>query len=277
MRRGARPSRLVQLGGGRQQGAPVHECPAHILRIGQLQALRPEGLGQRDDLLDVTEVLPVQHHVERQGESELLDPARHFQLPLEGAQPGDTVRARRRDVLDRYLHVVESEGAEAREALTAQGDTARDEIGVEVDGPGALDEGLQIVPEERLATREVELDDPELLGLAKHAEPVRRVEPVRVAPVVHGVRAVHAAERAPVRQLGDERIRTVLVAHGPPSLTPRPAGGARNDMTSRSTCSRGWEAYFSASPSTIAWTGGSPVHRVAMSAAVGVSTSPRSG
>src|SRR5439155_951500 len=81
-------------------------------------------------------------------------------------------------------------------------------------GPGALDEGLQIVPEERLAPREVELDDPELLGLAKHAAPVRRVEPVRVAPVVHGVRAVHAAERAPVRQLGDERIRTVLVAHG---------------------------------------------------------------
>src|SRR3989442_1004849 len=162
-------------------------------------------------------------------------------------------------------------------ALAGQGDAARDEIGVEVGGGGALDEGLQIGSEERLAPREVELDDPELLGLAKHAEPVRRVEPVRVAPVVHGVRAVHAAERAPVRQLGDERIRTVLVAHGSPCIRPRSASVARNDMTSRSTCSRGWEAYFSASRSTIAWTVCSPLHKVAMSAAGRVSTSPRSG
>src|SRR5882762_6676441 len=139
MGRGARPSRLIQLGGGRQQGATVHESPTHILRIGQLQTVRRERLGQRDDLLDATEVLPMQHDVERQWEAKLLDPARDFQLPLEGARPGDAVRARRGDVLDRDLHVVESQGTEAREALAAQRDAARDEVGVEVDGPRALD------------------------------------------------------------------------------------------------------------------------------------------
>ena len=251
MRRGAHPSRPIQLGGGRQQDAPVHEGPAHILRVGQLQAVRRERLGQRDDLLDVSEVLPMQHDVERQRESELLDPARDLELPLEDARAGHAVRARRGNILDGDLHVVEPEGAEAREALTAERDAARDEIGVEIEGPGAFDQGLEIVSEEGLAARQVELDDPELLGFAKHAEPVRRVEPVRVACVLHGVRAVHAAERAPVRQLGDEGVRTILVAHGSVRIRPRSARVARNAMTSRSTCARGWEAYFSVRRSTI--------------------------
>src|SRR2546430_13424200 len=57
-------------------------------------------------------------------------------------------------------------------------------------------------------------DDAELLGFAEHAEPLRRVEPVHVTSVIQGVRAIHAAERASVCELGDERIRTVLVVHG---------------------------------------------------------------
>src|SRR5205814_3118658 len=47
--RGARPSRPIQLGGGRQQGAPVREGPTHILRIGQLQAVRRERLGRSEE------------------------------------------------------------------------------------------------------------------------------------------------------------------------------------------------------------------------------------
>src|SRR5207247_9180972 len=145
----------------------VRECPTDILRIGQLQTVRRERLGERDDLLDVTEVLPMEHDVERQRESELLDPARDLQLPLEGARPGDAIRARRGAVLDRDLHVVEPEGAEAREALTAERDPARDESGVESEGPGAFDQGLEIVPEEGTAARQVELDEPDHPALAE--------------------------------------------------------------------------------------------------------------
>src|SRR5439155_24653730 len=124
-------------------------------------------LGERDALLDVSEVLPMQHDVERQRESELLDPARDLELPLEDARAGHAVRARRGNILDGDLHVVEPEGAEARETLTAQRDAARDEIGVEIGGPRALDEGLQIVPEDGLAAREGELAVPEILVLAR--------------------------------------------------------------------------------------------------------------
>src|SRR5438128_11495380 len=105
----------------------------------------------------------------------------------------------------------------------------------------------------------MKLDDAELLGFAEHAEPLRRVEPVHVTAVIQGVRAIHAAERASVCELGDERIRTVLVVHGPTCISPRSVSAARNDMTSRSTPSRGWGAYFSTSPRTSAGPVASPV------------------
>jgi len=83
--RRARPPRSIQLGGSRQQGAPVRKRPTQVLRVGQLQAIRRQRFGQRDDLLNVIEVVAMQHGVDRQGEPELLDPARHFQLPVEDA------------------------------------------------------------------------------------------------------------------------------------------------------------------------------------------------
>src|SRR5207247_8386287 len=102
-----------------------------------------------------------------------------------------------------------------------------------------------------------------LLGHAEHAETLLRVEPDHVTAVIQGVRAIHAAERATVRELGDERIRTVLVVHGSACIRPRSVSVARNDMTSRSTPSRGWGAYFSTRRSTIAWPGGRPVQSFA--------------
>src|SRR5207249_1819734 len=141
----------------------------------------------------------------------------------------------RRDVLERHLHVAEPEGTEACETLAAQGDPARDEVRVEIERPGSLDQRFEIVANERLATREMKLDDAELLGFAEDAEPLRRVEPVHVTAVIQGVRAIHAAERASVCELGDERIRTVLVVHGSACIRPRSVSVARNDMTSRYT------------------------------------------
>jgi hypothetical protein len=69
------------------------------------------------------------------------------------------------------------------------------------------DELLEIVAHERLAAREVHLQDAQRRRLAEHALPRRRVELVRVLVELERVRAVAARKRAPVRQLGDERVR----------------------------------------------------------------------
>src|SRR5207245_11089267 len=100
-----------------------------------------------------------------------------------------------------HLHVVEPEGTEACETLAARGNPAPEAVRVEVEGPASLDPRLEIVANEGLATREMKLDDAELLGFAEHAEPLRRVEPVHVTAVIQRVRAIHAAERASVCEL----------------------------------------------------------------------------
>ena len=111
----------------------------------------------------------------------------------------------------------------AREPLPAQRDAARDEVGVEVEGAGLLDERFQVASQQRLPPGEVQLHDAQVLGLTEDAAPVRGVEPVAVAGEVDGVRAVDAPKGAPVRQLGDQRVRARLVTHrrgGPARARP---------------------------------------------------------
>src|SRR5256885_13158387 len=55
-------------------------------------------------------------------------------------------------------------------------DPARDQVRVEVELARLLDQPLKVVADERLAAREVELDDAELLGLLEHPEPGRGVD-----------------------------------------------------------------------------------------------------
>src|SRR5262249_49582012 len=152
-------------------------------------------------------------------------------------------------VLDGDLDVVEAERPEALEPLAAEGNAAGDEVRVEIELARAGDERFQIVPHERLATGQVELDDAQGLGLAKHPEPGGGVELVGVTTVVDRIRAVHAAQRTAIRQLGDQRVRTRRVGHGASCTRPRSAMTPRKARTSRSTSATS-RAYFAASCST---------------------------
>ena len=56
----------VQLLARGQEHPAIGERPAEILRVGELQAVGRERLGELDDLRDVSEVLAVEHHVHGQ-------------------------------------------------------------------------------------------------------------------------------------------------------------------------------------------------------------------
>src|SRR5206468_7143010 len=133
----------------------------------------------------------------------------------------------------------------------------------------ALDQRLEVLPDQRLAAGEVQLDHAERLRLPEHAEPVRGAEPVAMAREVEGVRAVHAAQRTAVGELRHQRVRPRPVArHASLRIRPRSAIAARKAATSRSRASRDWAVYFSARRSMIAATVCSPVHSCTTSAAV---------
>src|SRR5262249_30472524 len=111
-------------------------------------------------------------------------------------------------VLHGELEAVEAGGLEALEARAVEGHAARDEVDVELARARLGDELLDVVAHERLAAREVDLQDPERRRLAEDALPRRPVELGGVLVELDGVRAVAALERAAVRQLRDERVRS---------------------------------------------------------------------
>src|SRR5262249_150245 len=192
------------------------------------------------------------------------------------SMPGDPVRLRRADVLDGDLNVVEAEVTKALEPRAGERDATRDEVRIEVELTGGRDQGLEVVADQWLPARHVDLDDAQLLRLAEYPLPRGRIELGIVARVVEWIGAVHAAEWAAIRQLGDERVRTRLLRHGTSCSKPRSAIVRRNATTSGSTSGASFE-YFSASCWTIAATVCSPVHNFRMSALVEFSTRPFSG
>src|SRR5262249_10604930 len=105
----------------------------------------------------------------------------------------------------------------------------------EVESTRLLDEGLEIVAHERLAARQVQLDHAEVLGLAEDPKPGRRIQLAVVPPVVERVRAIDAAQRAPVGQLGDQGVRARRLVHGAVCTSPRSAMACKKSMTSFST------------------------------------------
>ena len=124
----------------------------------------------------------------------------------------------------------------------------------------------------------MQLHHAELLGLAEDAAPVRRRQLVLSREVVDRVRAVRAAQRAAIRELGDERVRA--------RRRRRSGGGHRSSrsplsrsidtkaMTSCSTASRGAPSCSFASSSAMTATEREPSHFFAISAAASFELEP---
>src|SRR5262249_17981629 len=118
----------------------------------------------------------MEHRVEGEREAELLGPRRNLELSIERREAGDAVRGRRRHILNRELHGVEPQVAEAPEPLPGQRNAARDEVRVQLEAAGMGDQRLEVATNEGLAPGEIELDDAQVLRLGEDAKPVFRFE-----------------------------------------------------------------------------------------------------
>src|SRR5262249_23074445 len=253
----------------------VDQRPADVLGIGELQPICAQLLGQRDGVGDMIDVVARKDDVQGQRQGQLLDPAGDLELSVERLPAGDTVRSFRAHVLDRKLEVVQAGRAKADQSLAAERNAARDEVRVEVELAGRLDQLLQVVAKERLAPGKVELDHAQLLGFHQHAFPGCGGKLGRMRREADRIGAVGAVKRAAIGKLGHQRVGPVVV-HGSIRTSARSTIWPRNSITSRSI-SAGGAAYLRASWSMMAPTVFSPVQSRQMSAAVGSSRSPRSG
>jgi hypothetical protein len=78
-------------------------------------------LGERHDVRQVVDVLPMEDGVEGEGKAQLLHPACDHQLAFEGPPPRDPIGAGGLRVLYGDLDIVEAELAESRELIAARG------------------------------------------------------------------------------------------------------------------------------------------------------------
>ena len=95
------------------------------------------------------------------------------------------------------------------QSLARKADAGRDQVGVETCLPRACDHFDQIGTRQRLASGEMQMQNSEPGGLAENAQPVCGCEFFLARAQLQRIRAVHAMQRAAVRNLGDEgqRIR----------------------------------------------------------------------
>ena len=151
--------------------------------------------------------------VDGERQAGLLHPLRNLDLlghsTLIG---GDAIGILGVHVLNRELHMIEAELGELHHAVARERDARRDEVRVEPDFSGHLDDVLEILARRRLAPRKVDLQHAEAGCLTHHVLPFGRREFGVGALEFERIRTVRTLQRALVREFAqhaDGRTRTV--------------------------------------------------------------------
>ena len=99
------------------------------------------------------------------------------------------------------------------QTLARKPDSRGDQVRVQTRLPGALDQFDQIRTRQRLASGEVKVQNPERGSLVENAQPVRSCELFFARSQLQRIRAIHAMQRALVRNLGNQGQRIGILSH----------------------------------------------------------------
>ncbi|MND90134.1 hypothetical protein D3C80_822100 [compost metagenome] len=194
-----------QLLAGWQQARPVQMRPAIVLAGGEFDEIRLQGNAQLDDVGDFVDVVPVGNEVQHHGVAVGLDRPGHFQLLREGfsracQQVVDLLIAG----LEADLDVVQPGVLEVAQLLFGQADAGGDQVGVEAQLTGLLDQHGKVVAHQWLAAGKAQLCCPHVTGLTKYPEPLLGAQFLALLGKIQRVGAIGALQRAAVSQLGEE-------------------------------------------------------------------------
>jgi hypothetical protein len=128
--------------------------------VRDLEALGAKLDRERDDVLQMRQVAPVDRRVDRERQAGGANPMRGLDLAREAArEAADVVGIDRVAVLDAELHVVEPGLDQARDPCLVEQDPGGDEVAVKAEPGGVFDERLQVVARRWLTAREMHLQD----------------------------------------------------------------------------------------------------------------------
>ena len=168
----------------------------------------------------------MEHHVDREGEAELLHEGRGRALLLHRSDAGDPLGDRGVGVLDRDLDVLEPGVPEPLGAGSREPEAGGDERAVEPEAAGVGGQLLEVLSDQRLAAGEAELQHAQRARLGEDALPVLGGDLAVCPDQVQRIGAVRTVQRAAVRQLRQQRGRA-FTGHGS-APGPPDASGTRS-------------------------------------------------
>jgi hypothetical protein len=189
----------------RHQRGAVLECPAVILHVRDLDAARAERKRQTNQVGDPVDVGTMHDRVHREREFLPYDLGGERPFPGKCARvTGNVIGGGGVAVLDRYLYMVESGPSQCGQRLVRDPDRRGDEIGVKTGRMRRGGDVHEIASRAGLAARQMHLQHAKIRGLAEHTQPSRGVEFTLSCVKGQGIRAIGAAERTAMGQLGEE-------------------------------------------------------------------------
>jgi hypothetical protein len=127
-----------------------------------------------DHLRHAAQVLPMDHHVQRERQTVGANGGGKSGLLIMGpGEAGDAVIIRRREILEAELDVFQAGGGKRCDLAFAAQRAGGGEIAVEAVIVGGGDQRQKLAPRHRLAAGEMHLQDAQRRRLAQHAAPFR--------------------------------------------------------------------------------------------------------
>ena len=163
-----------------QKRGPISGCPAVILHMGDLEPVGFEFKGEVDQRARLPDIMPVRRRVEGQGQARFPNPARDAELLLQALFViSDLVGDLRVHTLQAELDMIEATICQLLDALRRQRHPSRYQVRINPAQGERADKIFKILPQRRLAARQVNLQNAKIRSLRKRGEPRLRVEFVR--------------------------------------------------------------------------------------------------
>ena len=138
--------------------------------------MRANLLGKREDSLESIEIMPMQHDVKAERQTDFLDNASDVEFGSMRASSGDEIGEHRFIGLDAELDRVKSSSFQLLRAGESKANAARDQIGVETGLMCRINNLRQIAPKQRFAARDANVENAQRRSLTKYARPFLCVE-----------------------------------------------------------------------------------------------------
>ena len=169
-----------------------------------LHAIGLKRFERGDHLFEMIDVLPVHDQVHGEGDAVPANQLRQFEFVRMHASAGDPVRRTFFGILKAELNVIEAGVHQLLKALARQADAGGDEIRVELCIARAGNHLREIGARQWLASSEVKMQNAKSGSFAEDAQPVGCGQFFIARRHLQRIRAIHAVQRAAMRDLGDE-------------------------------------------------------------------------